>query len=158
MRRILLLFLEFLVLSMPLAWLWLNWLNEPYDKLLFEILDAIYGVVGGEHAGHGPAGHRFVSYVPFLVLVAITPSLTLRRRLWGGAIGSFAIFLSHIFMLFVSDAAYTVRGGGSDAIATLFPFLLLTDGLPLLIWFVLARDFLSTIVPGLREIEAAPRD
>jgi hypothetical protein len=158
MKRILLLFLEFLVLSVPLAWVWLNWLNTPYDKLLFEILDALYGVIGGEHAGRGPAGHRFVSYVPFLVLVAITPSLSRRRRVWGAVIGSCAIFLSHVFMLFVSDAAYTVQGPGSDAIATLFPFLLLTDGLPLLIWFVLARDFLSTIVPGLREIETPPRD
>ena len=60
-------------------------------------------------------------------------------------------------MRFISDAAYAVRQG-SDAVATIFPFLLLTDGLPLLIWFVLARDFLRTSVPGLRELGAEPRD
>ena len=158
MKRILLLFLEFVVLSVPLTWAWRAWLNGPYDHLIFEILDALYSVIGGQHAGRGPAGHRFVSYVPFLVLVAITPSLTRRRRIWGAALGSVAIFVSHVLMLLVSDAAYTVRGAGSDAVATLFPFLLLTDGLPLLIWFVLARDFLTTIVPGLRELEPAGRD
>ena len=151
MKRILLLFLEFVVLTVPLTWVWRTYLNEGYDALLFDILDALYQKIGGSHAGRGPAGHRFVSYVPFLVLVAITPALSLRRRIWGGVLGSFAIFVSHLVMLFISDAAYTIQGGGSDAVATIFPFLLLTDGLPLLIWFVLARDFLRTIVPGLGE-------
>ncbi len=150
MKRILLLFLEFVVLTVPLTWVWRTYLNGPYDQLLFEILDALYQQIGGQHAGKGPVGHRFVSYVPFLVLVAITPGLSMRRRLWGGGLGSLAIFLSHLAMLFISDAAYTVQRG-SDAVATVFPFLLLTDGLPLLIWFVLARDFLRTIVPGLGE-------
>ncbi len=158
MKRILLLFLEFVVLSVPLTWAWRAWLHGPYDQLLFQILDALYAVIGGEHAGRGPAGLRFVSYVPFLVLVAITPSMSRHRRIWGAALGSFAIFLSHLVMVLVSDAAYTVQGGGTDTVATLFPFLLLTDGLPLLIWFVLARDFLTTIVPGLRASESAPRD
>lgn len=157
MKRILLLFLEFVVLSVPLTWVWRTWLNDPYDLLLFEILDALYSAIGGEHAGRGPVGHRFVSYVPFLVLVTITPNLSLRRRLWGAGLGSLVIFASHLGMLFVSDAAYTVKGGG-DAVATLFPFLLLTDGLPLLIWFVLARDFLSTIVPALGAPERAGRE
>ena len=156
MKRILLLFLEFVVLTVPLTWVWRTYLNDGYDHLLFQILDALYQQIGGQHAGRGPAGHRFVSFVPFLVLVAITPGLSLRRRAWGAALGSLAIFVSHLLMLFVSDAAYTIQGG-TDAVATVFPFLLLTDGLPLLIWFVLARDFLRTIVPGLGE-ETPPRD
>jgi hypothetical protein len=154
MKRILLLFLEFVVLSVPLTWVWRTWLNGPYDQLLFEILDGLYGSIGGQHAGRGPVGHRFVSYVPFLALVAITPALSWRRRVWGGLFGSLAIFCSHLMMLFIADAAYTVKGASGDAVATLFPFLLLTDGLPLLIWFVLARDFLSSIVPGLGEAES----
>ena len=47
--------------------------------------------------------------------------------------------------------------GARLAKATFEPDLLLTDGLPLLIWFVLARDFLSSIVPGLREVDEAAR-
>ena len=93
--------------------------------------------------------------MPFVVLVAITPLLSLRRRLWGGLIGCIAIFVSHLVMLFISDAAYTVYGKGTDAVATVFPFLLLTDGLPLLIWFILARDFLRSVVPGLGEPPAS---
>ena len=157
MKRILLLFVEFVVLTIPLTWAWRTWLNDPYDALLFQILDALYQTIGGMHAGRGPVGHRFVSYVPFLVLVAITPELNLRRRLWGSGLGALAIFASHLVTLLISDAAYTVQRG-SDAVATVFPFLLLTDGLPLLIWFVLARDFLGSVVPGLREPDGeAPR-
>lgn len=151
MKRILRLFLEFVVLTVPLTWLWRSYLNEPYGELLFQILDGLYQQIGGTHAGRGPAGHRFVSFVPFLVLVAITPGLSRRGRVLGATIGSLAIFVSHLVMLFVTDAAYAIQGKGSDAVATIFPFLLLTDGLPLLIWFVLARDFLSEIVPGLGE-------
>ena len=47
MKRILLLFLEFVVLSVPLTWAWRTWLNGPYDQLLFEILDGLYGSIGG---------------------------------------------------------------------------------------------------------------
>ncbi|MBW2267797.1 MAG: hypothetical protein JRH16_04405 [Deltaproteobacteria bacterium] len=158
MKRILLLFLEFVVLSVPLTWAWRTWLHDPYDHLLFEILDALYVEIGAQHAGRGPVGHRFVSYVPFLVLVAITPQLNRRRLLWGSLLGSLAIFFSHLLLLLVSDVTYTIKGGGTDTVATLFPFLLLTDGLPLLIWFVLARDFLSSIVPGLRELESEARN
>lgn len=151
MKRILLLLLEFVALTVPLTWAWETWANDAYGRLLFEILDSLYRTIGGKHAGHSPAGLRFVSYVPFLVLVAITPLMSLRRRLWGGLFGCFAIFVSHLGMLLISDAAYTAYGPGTDAVARVFPFLLLTDGLPLLIWFILARDLLRSIVPGLGE-------
>ena len=111
MKRILLLFVEFVALTVPLTWAWRAWLDDPYDALLFQILDALYQTIGGVHAGRGPVGHRFVSYVPFLVLVAITPALSLRRRLWGAGLGSLAIFASHVVMLAISDAAYTVQRG-----------------------------------------------
>ena len=56
MKRILLLLAEFVVLTVPLAWVWTQFIDRPYDRLLFQILDSLYQSVGGEHAGRGPIG------------------------------------------------------------------------------------------------------
>lgn len=151
MTRILRLLAEFLLLTIPLTWAWLRWGNDAYTSLIFWVVDPLYEFLGATHVKRGPTGHRFISYVPFLVLMAITPRIPDRRRIWGTLVGSVLIFCSHVVMLYVSDRAYSQHGEDGRAVAQLFPFLLVTDGLPLLLWFVLARDFLRAAVPGLRE-------
>jgi len=151
MRPILRLLAEFVLLTIPLTWAWLRWGNDAYVSLLFAVIDPLYEALGVTHVKRGPAGHRFISYVPFFVLLLITPRLSTRRRIWGAVFGSLLIFCSHVGILYVSDRAYTEHGNDGAAVAQLFPFLLVTDGLPLMIWFVLARDFLRSAVPGLRE-------
>jgi hypothetical protein len=115
LRRLLLLLVLFFAFSIPLAWLWREWGLLRYLAFLLEILRALHEAMGWPFTAKGIGGLslRFVTHVPFLVLVLLTPGLSGRRQL--------------------------------------FPLILVMDGLPLILWMVVARDFLRTLIPGLRE-------
>ena len=150
-RRLLLLLGLFLALSMPLAWLWLEWGQAYYVRLLRVLLHPVYRAIGLRHEVGGPVAPRLVSLVPFLVLMAITPAMSWRRR-WVGALVGVAVILGFHLVLFVMvDAAYAVLGRNRRALSRIVPFLLVNDGLPFLVWLFFARDFLRQLVPALGE-------
>jgi hypothetical protein len=150
LRRLLLLLFLFFALSVPLAWLWLEWGVGRYVVFLLKILRVLHDAVGWPFTGKGAGGLslRFVNHIPFLVLVLLTPGLSARRRFWGALLGSLVITGMHLFMITLANAAFLM---GRGAVFKIFPFVLVMDGLPLLIWVVVARDFLRALVPGLRE-------
>ena len=77
MRRILYLLAEFILLTIPLTWAWLRWGSDAYTSLILAVIDPLYEMLGATHVKRGPTGHRFISYVPFLVLMAPqTPNVT----------------------------------------------------------------------------------
>jgi hypothetical protein len=154
--KLLLLLAEFVALSLPLTWLWIHGGKALYVGLLFSALDPLYPLLlGVPHGGRGAGGVslRYVSQIPFLVLMAITPAMALRRRLLGWLFGALVIFASHLALVLFTEAA---ASSGRRVGVTVLPAILLVDGLPLLIWIVLARDFLRGVVPGLRDREGAP--
>lgn len=146
MKRLLLVLAEFVALSVPLTWAWLTWGKALYLELLVGLLETL-GAAPVRH-GMGGVSLRFVSHVPFAVLMLITPELSARRRLVGWAIGASLIVASHLLLLFLVDAAFA---SGRRVVPSILPLVLLVDGLPFLIWLVLARDFLRSLVPGLRD-------
>jgi hypothetical protein len=149
-RRLLLLLVLFFALSIPLAWLWREWGVARYVVFLLKISRALHDALGWPFTGKGAGGLslRFVSHIPFLVLVLLTPGLSGRRRLTGALVGSAVITAMHLFLITLTNAAFLV---GRGAVFKVFPFIFVMDGLPLIIWMVVARDFLRTLVPGLRE-------
>ena len=148
--RFLLLLVLFFALSLPLAWLWHEWGVDRYVAFLFAILRPLHDALGWPFVGKGGGGLslRFVSHVPFLILVLLTPGLSWRRRVLGGLLGSAFIAATHLFLITLTNAAFLAGGGVFRKVA---PFVLIMDGLPLLAWLVVARDFLRTLVPGLGE-------
>lgn len=148
MKRLLLLLLEFVVLSVPLTWVWIHWGKAHYVRGLFATLGVVYDLLGLPPTGRGAGGVslRYVSQVPFVVLMAITPGIHLRRRLVGWAVGALLIFASHVALVLLTDVAFA---SGRRVGVTILPLVVLVDGLPLLLWIVLARDFLRGVVPGL---------
>ncbi len=150
MRRILLLLLEFVALSAPLTWLWLEWGQALYGELLFAVMDPFYDVFGVSHVRRSPAGHRYLAYVPFLALMTITPGMALRRRLLALLTGAGLIFLSHVLLTVAVDVAHARHTGSGEVARALFPFLLLADGLPFLIWYLFFRGFLHSLVADAR--------
>ena len=148
--RLLLLLVLFFALTIPLAWLWHEWGVRRYVAFLFAIMRKLQETLGWPFAGKGAGGLslRFASHVPFLILVLLTPGLSWRRRVLGALLGSVFIATTHLFMITLVNAAFLGGGGVFRKVA---PFILIMDGLPLLAWLVVARDFLRTLVPGLRE-------
>lgn len=146
MRRILILLLEFVALSAPLTWLWLAWGMDAYIDFLFGLLRPVYRAFGAVHAGGSAAGYRYLSYVPFAVLMSITPGMALRRRLLATAGGMVLLLLSHVAVTVAVDLAHERYGDSARAASALFPFLLMADGLPFLIWYLFFRPFLHSLV------------
>jgi hypothetical protein len=155
-RSLLLLAFLFFALTVPLAWLWVQWGERVYARLLLDVLDPLYDAIGLRHRRGGPVAPRLVSVVPFVVLMAITPGMTWRRRLVGALVGLVVIACFHLLLFVLVDAAYAVFGRTRRALTRIVPFLLINDGIPLLVWIFLARDFLRRVVPGLRERPPAP--
>lgn len=150
-RRLFLLLVLFLALSMPLAWLWLEWGQAYYVRLLRALLAPLYRAIGLRHQVGGPVVPRLVSLVPFLVLMAITPAIRWRRRWVGSLVGVAVILGFHLVLFVMVDASYSVLGRSRRALARIVPFLLVNDGLPFLVWLFFARDFLRQLVPALGE-------
>ncbi len=148
--RLLLLLVLFFALTVPLVWLWQERGAARYVAFLFAIMRHLHDTLGWPFAGKGGGGLslRYVSHIPFLILVLLTPGLSWRRRVLGGLLGSVFIAATHLFMITLVNAAFL---GGGPVFSRIAPFLLIMDGLPLLAWLVVARDFLRTVVPGLRE-------
>jgi hypothetical protein len=155
-RRLLLLLALFFALTMPLAWLWVEWGEGVYARLLLDVLDPFYRAIGLRHLRGGPVSPRLVSIVPFAVLMAITPGMTWRRRVVGSLVGLAVIACFHLLLFVLVDSAYAAFGRTRRALTRIVPFLLINDGIPLLVWIFFARDFLRRVVPGLRERPPAP--
>jgi hypothetical protein len=150
-RRVLLLILLFFALTLPLAWLWLEWGEAVYARSLLHLLKPLYASLGLHHKRGGPVSPRLVSIVPFVVLMALTPGLSLRRRVVGTLVGLLLIACFHLALFTLVDASYAVLGRTRRALTKIVPFLLINDGLPLLVWVFFARDFLRRLVPALGE-------
>ena len=139
--RPLFVFLEFVVLSVALTWLWLAWAQEAYTIFFEWLAGPVLRAIGSGRVANSPAEKRFISYVPFLVLMVITPSMSLRRRLTGTAVGILLIFLCHVGVVAVEHLAQTRYRPTSDPFSTVFPAAMFTDAFPFVLWAIIAKDF-----------------
>jgi hypothetical protein len=143
-KKILVLILEFVLLSLPLTWLWMEGGREAYGKFLLGLLVLLRESFGLEYAGRVPAVARFFGYVPFLVLVAITPGIGLKRRVVGFVVGGALILASHLALCVAVNAAQAEHGGTSGEVAAIFPYLLMADAFPFLLWAVVASGVIGS--------------
>ena len=144
-RRLFILVLEFIAITLPLAWLWSVWGREAYLDLFAWAAGPALELLGVRRLPHLIVGDRFLNLLPFLALMLITPGLSRRRRAVGSAIGLALIFLSQIGFAAMAFHARARHGLSLKAFATLFPALLFSDSFPFLIWAVVARDFVRDI-------------
>lgn len=158
MRTFAWLALRALLLGLPLAWLWLA-IGQDLARLglVRAALPAAHAL-GLDAGGLAAVPIRLASYVPFLVLMSITPGIPPLRRCRGIALGSLAIFTFHLgFVLWMLPAAAgeanAARGG---ALSPVLAYALISDGLPLALWVLLARDALAPLASAFSVRNAAP--
>ena len=95
---------KFIGLSVPLTWLWMEWGRGAYGRFFTSMAKPMYDLMELEMQPGG-ARERYVNYIPFLVLMFITPRLTIARRVMGTTVGVMAIFTFHlIFSVWVQIA------------------------------------------------------
>ncbi|MDB4433166.1 hypothetical protein N9166_00330 [bacterium] len=144
-KRLFLLALELLAISIPLTWLWIEWGRSAYPKLFVQLGTPILVFLGLPGIRPDVLPDRFISYVPFLVLMVITPRISVARRVLGTALGFALIFLSHVaFTSYVMAFEHSERLSARPFV-NIFPALILLDGFPIVVWAVIAKDFLGEV-------------
>jgi hypothetical protein len=153
--------LKIIAVSVPLTWLWIEWGRDAYGKLFVQLALPIYGLFGLTSLMPEAARDRFINYLPFLILMLITPHMTLRRRLVGIAVGFVVIFFVHVIFVYIAstsinpDNTINVRG-----FKRIVPANGLSDSVPFVLWVIIAREFVwesaARIFSSQQTDEAAP--
>ena len=151
--RLLLPLLEAVALSVLLTALWLAWGEAAYQAFFAESARPLLRALGVHALPDSPARRRFVSFVPFLVLMLVTPRLAWRRRLGGILLGIPLLFLGHVALVAIEALSHTARRPTGDSFSTLLPAALFADALPFVLWALFAADALR----GLWRRGGAPR-
>ena len=146
MNRVLLPLLKFVAVTVPLTWLWLEGGRDLYHQFFVPVAHPILVWFGAPNSQLGTVPQRFISFVPFLGLMILTPGLSRSRRFWGTLIGIGLLFLSHVAFVFASVAAYTAYGETPRAIRAVFPVMLMVDAFPFLVWAVVAREVVADTI------------
>jgi hypothetical protein len=129
--------------SAPLTWLWITWGREAYGKLFLTLSLPIYGLFGVTDLVPEGARDRFINYLPFLILMLITPRLSWQRRVVGTVTGFVVIFLVHVLFVYLVSTAQdpTAAAMTRDGFMRIVPANALSDSLPFALWVLIAREF-----------------
>jgi len=102
----------------------------------------IYGALGLTTLVPEGARDRFINYLPFLILMLITPRLTLKRRVLGTLVGFLVIFLAQLVFVYVVNLE-TSEGPGltHSQFVRIVPANTMSDSLPFVLWILIAREF-----------------
>lgn len=145
--------LSVVLLTVGLTWFWLAWGGAAYERVLLAVAGPLLEAIGVTTIVESPAQKRFVSIVPFLVLMWLTPGMSLRRRAAGTLIGGALLVIAHVALVGIEQWAHSSRRPTASPFATLFPAAMFVDALPFMIWGVVAHRYLS----GLFARVLAPR-
>lgn len=142
MKQLLLTLLKIAVVSAPLTWLWMEWGREAYGELFRQLSLPIYGFFGLTKIAPSGERDRFINYLPFLILMIITPGMSLRRRVVGTIVGFVVLFFSHVAFAYIANQAVnpdnTVNSRGFRRIVAANGF---SDAAPFILWVVIAKDW-----------------
>ena len=166
-KQVLLFATKFVALSVPLVWLWMEWGRGAYGRFLTSMAQPIYELLALE-IQPGGARERYINYIPFLVLMFITPRLSIARRVMGTIVGAMAIFTFHLIFDVWVQIAYPGGGRGNTGIKDDAPIKLVRLPRPKSFWETLSdlgavrmrdtdliEEWLRTELPGLET--AGPR-
>ena len=148
MSRLLLPLAKFVAVTAPLTWLWLEGGRDAYHAFFIDVTHPMLVWFGSPNSQLGTVPHRFISYIPFLALMLITPGVAISRRFWGTVIGFGLLFLSHVGFALASIAAYTHYGETPRAIKSVFGVMLLLDSLPFVLWAFICWDVIRGAIEG----------
>jgi hypothetical protein len=148
--RFLLALLKIVVVSVPIAWIWEKWGREAYGDLFLQLSLPIYSLFGYHALLPEGARDRFINYLPFLVLMIVTPRMSLTRRGVGIVVGFVVIFLFQVFFVWYQYVAVPdLENLDQQSYSRFLPVMLLCDSIPLILWIVIAKDFVQEITSKL---------
>lgn len=139
MKSVLWFAVKFIVLTVPLTWLFFEEGRALYGRYVFAPAAIfVYDLFGAEGV-KAVWRARYINVVPFVSLMLLTTGIGWRRRLVGLGVGLLVLFASHIGLNWLF---FELRGRGDSLRAFLS---VLSDTLPFLIWAVINRDFVTSV-------------
>lgn len=151
--RVLLQVLKVVGITVPVTWMWLEWGRAAYGRLFAELSIPIFGFLGMNEILPQGSRDRFIGYLPFLILMIVTPRMSWVRRSAGILIGFVAIFVLQLFFVYMSHRA-GVQGGEVNTqviYEAMLPVLLFCDAFPFVLWIVIAKDFVQEMTAKIFE-------
>ena len=137
---------KLVVVSLSLTWLWIEWGRRAYGRLFLEVANPIYGWFGIT-AYQGGVRERYINYIPFLVLMLVTPRIGWMRRTLGTLVGLVLIFAFHVGFTVWVEAAYPLDGSTTPGgFPVYLPAILFSDALPLILWAVICHEFVAGVM------------
>ena len=132
-------------LSVAVTWIWLEWGRDAYSELFVELSLPIYGELGYTSLLPQAGRDRFINYLPFLILMIVTPRLSWLRRIVGIAVGFIVIFIFQVIFVLVDYLVFPEGAANmtQDSYSKFLPIMLLTDSIPLILWVIIAKDFVK---------------
>jgi len=129
------------------TWLWLEWGRDAYGRLFTQFAIPVFGFLGMTDTMPIGARDRFINYLPFLILMVVTPRLSLVRRTVGIVVGFLLIFCLQLLFVVGAELAGVQNGevNRQDVYEKMLPLLLLSDAFPFVLWIVIAKDFVREI-------------
>jgi hypothetical protein len=156
------LFLKFVAITVPLTWLWMEWGKEAYGTAFQGLARPIYDLLGYRTLRPSQVHERFLNFLPFLVLMLLTPRLSVVRRVTGIVVGCIVLMMFHVVFSLATAWGPRTAGGGmtSEAFEISFAAYLFSDSLPLLLWAIIAHrvvaDFATRAIQRIAPEDATP--
>jgi hypothetical protein len=152
MKKFLLLLIEFLAITLPLTWYWMNGGEDAYLTIYKRLAFPLLQEVGVANFAPSLVRDRFIGFIPYFALLVITPGMSIRRRLLGLGGGFLLIFCSHMALTYWSWVSFVRDGQHEGSMAIYFPALVAVDAVPFVLWAGLANQFLleqlSRVLPA----------
>ncbi len=141
-----------LILMITSVWeFWIEWGRTVYLKLFVTVAEPAFLFIGVNELKPQLVIDHFINYVPFIVLMVITPKLSVKRRVVGIAAGIVMLFIGHIGLMSLAYAATSNYGLTQKAFSVLFPGFLVNDSLPFILWAIIASGWLKEVIASARK-------
>lgn len=138
MSRLLRFFLLLAAFSLPLFWLWMEWGQTTYQKLVGTVIEPLARTLGEKDLNLFVLKAHYMNVVPLAALILATPALGWKKRLTALALGLAILYVWHLFFSLTLNHYQMLWGRDRRFYQLFIPAISVNSALPVILWFILA--------------------
>ncbi len=155
MSKLLRFFLLLAAFSLPLFWLWMEWGQEVYQKLIGLAIVPLVQALGEKGLNLFLLKAHYMNVVPLTALILASPALAWRKRLMALALGLAILYVWHLLFSLILNHYQTLWGPDRRFYRVFIPAISVNSALPVILWSILAWEGVKEL---LGEIFARPKE
>ena len=148
-------FILLIAFSLPLFWLWMEWGQGNYQKLMGAVIVPAAKALGEKQLNLFVLKAHYMNAVPLVALILATPALSWKRRLAVLLLGLTLLFVWHLVFSLTLNHYQTLWGRDRRFYRLFIPAISINSAVPVLLWIVLAWKGVKEL---LGEIFARPKE